>query len=87
MESLISENQDPFFNSVDNVLVGVFGQKGACLIYKYIEEHYCVKRNELCNNPDVLVRGLNDCLGAGALPFELKILFDRYGITGLSKKP
>ena len=84
MGTLTRKKEDTFFKKIDNVLTEVFfGKEATLIIYRYIERHYALHQNEFSDRIDLFAKGLEDCLSAGAIPIETKILNDLYGIPVL----
>ncbi len=71
---MLNITQDPCLSKIDGVLVGVLGEKGAQIIYHYIEVQYSLKADQFCSNLDILMKGLHDCLDEGAFPVGELIL-------------
>ena len=83
MGTLTRKKEDIFFKKIDNVLTEVFGKEATLIIYRYIERHYALRQNEFSDRIDLFAKGLEDCLSAGAIPIETKILNALYGIPVL----
>ncbi len=71
---------------VDRVLNEVFGKEATLLIYRHLERHYGVKRNEMCKKIDAFAQGLEDFLRSGAYVIEKKILGDIASSYGSLRK-
>ncbi len=67
---------------VEKVLIQVFGEEATRLIYKHLERHYSLKRDEVGERIDVFAKGLEDFLRSGAYVIEKKILEDIYSSYG-----
>ena len=53
-------------NIVDKVLRQIFGETATLTIYKYLEEKYSLKREEIPSRPEVFAEGLEMYLNSGA---------------------
>ena len=51
---------------VDKVLKQIFGETATLTIYKYLEEKYSLKREEIAGKPEVFAEGLEMYLNSGA---------------------
>jgi len=51
---------------VDKVLQQIFGQTATITIYKYLEEKYSLKREDIPNKPEIFAEGLEAYLNSGA---------------------
>jgi hypothetical protein len=71
---------------VDRVLRQIFGNDATCLIYRYLENRYSVKQNEIVDKIDLFAKGLEEFLRSGAYIIERKILEDIYSSYGLLRK-
>lgn len=71
---------------VDKVLVQVFGEEAARLIYRHLECNYAVRRDEVAEKIDVFAAGLEEFLRSGAYVVERKILEDIYSSYGLLRR-
>lgn len=76
--------EDKASKVIDQVLTQVFGEKAACLIYKYLERNYSLKREEIVDKIDVFAKGLEEFLSSGASVVEQKILDDLQRSCGLA---
>jgi hypothetical protein len=61
---------------IDRVLNQVFGKEATILIYRFLENNYCLKHNEISDNIELFARGLEEFLRSGAQVIERKILED-----------
>ena len=50
------------FRIVDKVLKQIFGEPATLFIYKYLEEKYSLKREDIPNEPEILAEGLEKYL-------------------------
>ena len=80
-------NEDKIAKIIDRVLKQVFGEEATHLIYRYLEDNYSVKRNEITEKIDIFSKGLEDFLTSGARVIELKILEDLYSNCGSLRRP
>lgn len=71
---------------IDRVLRQIFGNEATRLIYRYLESHYAVKRDEIAEKIDLFARGLEEFLKTGAYVIERKILEDIYSSYGLLRR-
>jgi hypothetical protein len=71
---------------VDRVLRQIFGNDATGLIYRYLENRYSVKQNEIVDKIDLFAKGLEEFLRSGAYIIERKILEDIYSSYGLLRK-
>jgi len=71
---------------IDRVLTQVFGKEATLLIYKHLNHHYGLKRNEITEKIDVFAQGLEDFLRSGAYVIERKILEDVASSYGSLRK-
>jgi len=53
-------------NIVDKVLKQIFGEIATLTVYKYLEEKYSLKREEIPSKPEVFAEGLEMYLSSGA---------------------
>jgi len=53
---------EKLFNIVDKVLKQIFGETATLFIYKYLEEKYSLKREEIPSEPEVFTEGLEKYL-------------------------
>lgn len=81
-----NRNEDKVSKIIDRVLKQVFGEEATHLIYRYLEDNYSVKRNEITEKLDLFSKGLEDFLTSGARVIELKILEDLYSNGGLPRR-
>lgn len=79
-------NEDKVSKIVDRVLKQVFGEEATRLIYRYLENNYSVKQNEIAEKIDLFSKGLEDFLTSGARVIEFKILEDLYSNYGLLRR-
>lgn len=78
-----NNEQDKISRIIDHVLTQVFGEQATHLIYKYLENNYSLKRNEVSAKIDVFAEGLEEFLRSGAYVIERKILDDIYSTYGV----
>jgi len=71
---------------IDSVLVQIFGKEAAHLIYKHLERHYSVKRDEIAEKLELFTKGLEDFLNTGAYAIEKRILEDIWSNYGSVRK-
>jgi len=53
---------DRLFKIVDKVLKQVFGEPATLFIYKYLEEKYSLKREDIPDQPEIFAEGLEKYL-------------------------
>jgi len=61
-----SKFDEKLFNVVDKVLKQIFGDTATLTIYKYLEEKYSLKREDISGKPEVFAEGLEAYLNSGA---------------------
>jgi hypothetical protein len=71
---------------IDRVLMQIFGEEATRLIYRYLENRYAVKRDEIAEKIDLFAKGLEEFLRTGAYVIERKILEDIYSSYGLLRR-
>jgi len=71
---------------IDRALKQIFGEEATCLMYRYLENNYSLKRNEIAEKIDVFAEGLERFLRSGAYAVERKILEDIYSNYGLLRR-
>jgi hypothetical protein len=81
------KHDDTVSKAIDRVLKQIFKDEGRYLIYKYLEAHHSLKRDEITEKIDVFARGLEDLLSSGAYVVEAKILEEIYSSYGLVQRP
>ncbi|MDH7564210.1 MAG: hypothetical protein QHH24_04935 [Candidatus Bathyarchaeota archaeon] len=87
MEKIVqTTNEDKIVKIVDKVLKQVFGEEATSLIYKYLENKYSIKREEITEKIDIFATGLEEFLHSGAQVIEQKILEDIYSSCGLLRR-
>lgn len=59
---------------IGDVLTEVFGRKATLYIYKYLEDTYGLHPNQFSGKLDLFSKGLENCLGAGAIPVQTRIV-------------
>jgi len=81
-----NEYHDKVSKAIDTVLRKIFGNEATLLIYKYLENRYSLRRDEIVEKIDVFAEGLEEFLRSGAHIIEMKILEDIYSSYGLTHK-
>jgi hypothetical protein len=71
-----TRRNDAVLAVIDRVLNQVFGKDATILIYRFLENNYCLKRDEISDNIELFARGLEEFLESGAQAIERKILED-----------
>ena len=77
-----NREDDRIFQIIDKVLKQVFGEEATNYIYKYLEQHYALHKNNFSERIDIFAKGLEDCLSTGATAIECKILEDISAVYG-----
>lgn len=88
METLLHKNRydAQISNVIDKVLKQVFGEEATLLIYRHLERHYSVEREDIGQKIELFAQGLEDFLRSGAIVVERKILEDICQGSGLIKQ-
>jgi hypothetical protein len=89
MESItlqMNRKEDKISKIIDRVLKQVFGEEATRLIYRHLENKYCLKRSEIAERIEVFAAGLEEFLRSGAYVIERKILEDIYSNYGLLRR-
>jgi len=73
---------DKVSKAIDKVLRQIFGDEATSFIYKYLENQYSLRQNEIVEKIDVFTKGLEELLRSGAYVVEMKILEDVYSSHG-----
>ncbi len=81
------EHYDKVSQAIDTVLRKIFGDEATLLIYKYLENCYSLRQDEIVEKIDVFAEGLEEFLMSGAYTIKMKILEDVYSSYGLTPKP
>ncbi len=75
METLNRQTEKNSINKIiDDVLTEVFGMKATLCIYKYLEDTYELYPNQFSGKLDLFSEGLEDCLSAGAILVQTRIV-------------
>jgi hypothetical protein len=82
----VNGKEDKISKIIDKVLRQVFGEEAAVLIYRHLENNYCLRRDEVAEKIDVFAAGLEEFLRSGAYVVERKILEDIYSNYGLLRR-
>jgi len=64
------------FNIVDKVLRQIFGEPAVLFIYKYLEEKYSLKREDIPDELEIFTEGLDKYLGNSGASVVLQTLFN-----------
>jgi len=78
--------QDKLSRIIDRALRQVFGEEATLLIYRYLENNYALRQNEVAEKIDLFAQGLESFLRSGAYVIERKILEDIYSNYGLLRR-
>ena len=81
------KHDDQVSKAIDQVLRKIFGDEATLLIYKYLENRYSLRQDEIVEKIDVFAEGLEEFLRSGAYIIEMKILEDVYSSYGLTRRP
>lgn len=81
-----STREDKVSRIIDRALRQVFGEEATVLIYRYLENNYALKSNEIAEKIDLFAQGLESFLRSGAYVIERKILEDIYSNYGLLRR-
>ncbi len=73
--------------AIDNVLRKIFGDEAALIIYKYLENNYSIRQDEVVEKIDVFVDALEELLSSGAYIVKQNILENLYSSHGIIHKP
>ncbi len=73
---------DKVSKTVDKVLRQIFGEEAKLIIYKYLENQYSLRQDEIVEKIDVFAKGLEEFLRSGAFVIEMKILEDIHSSYG-----
>ena len=82
----MSKEEDKIFKVIDKVLDQIFGKEATHLIYRYLENNYSIKPEEISEKIDLFAKGLEEFLKTGAYAIERKILEDIYSSYGLLRR-
>ena len=82
----MNRKEDKISKIIDKVLKQVFGEEATHLIYRYLENKYCLRRDEIAEKIEVFAAGLEEFLRSGAYVIERKILEDIYSNYGLLRR-
>jgi len=61
-----TRSDEKLFNIVDKVLKQIFGETATLSIYKYLEQKYSLKQEDIPSKPEVFAEGLEAYLNSGA---------------------
>jgi hypothetical protein len=75
---LKNKYDDEALKTIDTVLRRIFGDEATLVIYKYLENRYSLRRDEIVEKIDVFAKGLKEILRSGAYVIERAILEDIY---------
>ncbi|MEM1539442.1 MAG: hypothetical protein QXW82_02190 [Candidatus Bathyarchaeia archaeon] len=86
IETTQSNCKDIVSKVIDKVLRQVFGEDATRIIYRYLEEKYSVRSNEIGEKIELFAKGLEEFLKSGAYIIEQKILEDIYSSSKVLHK-
>jgi hypothetical protein len=72
--------------AIDTTLRKIFGDEATRVIYRYLENRYSLRRDEIVEKIDVFAKGLEEILRSGAYIIEKAILEDIYSSYGLTRR-
>jgi len=73
------------FRIVDKVLRQIFGEPATLSIYKYLEEKYSLKREDIPNEPEIFAEGPEKCLSDSGASVVFGMILDESSELKLSK--
>ncbi len=73
------------FKIVDKVLKQIFGETATLFIYKYLEEKYSLKREDVPNELEIFTEGLENYLGNSGASVVLETLLNQSSELKLRK--
>ena len=73
--------------AIDNVLRKIFGDEATLGIYKYLENSYSLRQDEIPEKMDIFVDAVEELLSSGAHIVKQKILENLYSSYGIMHKP
>ena len=79
------KNSERLFKIVDKVLRQIFGEPATLFIYKYLEEKYSLKRENIPNEPEIFAEGLEKYLSHFGASVILQTLFNESSELKLMK--
>ena len=68
--------------TINDVLLEIFGENAASIIYGYIEKNYSLNQQNITHNLQTFIKGLNEFLGSGARMVQIMILKELYSNFG-----
>jgi len=80
------KSDDKVSRAIDKVLRKIFGDEATLLIFKYLENRYSLRQDEIVEKIDVFAEGLEEFLSSGAHIIEMKILETIYSSYGLARR-
>ena len=73
--------------AIDNVLRKIFGAEATLIIYKYLENNYSIRQDEIIEKIDLFVDALEELFSSGAYIVKQNILENLYSSHGKIHKP
>jgi len=73
------------FRLVDKVLKQIFGEPATLFIYKYLEEKHSLKREDIPNEPEIFVEGLEKYLSESGASVVLGMILNERSELKLKK--
>jgi len=80
-----NKNPEKLFEIVDKVLKQIFGEPATLFIYKYLEEKYSLKREDIPNEPEIFAEGLEKYLNDSGVSVVLKMILNESSELKLEK--
>jgi len=74
LEILTRQTEKSINKVIDEALTEVLGRKATLCIYKYLEDTYGLYPNQFSGKLDVFSKGLEECLGTGAITVQTRIV-------------
>ena len=73
--------------AIDKVLRKILGDEATLIIYKYLENNYSIRQDEIVEKIDLFVDALEELLSSGAYIVKQNILENLYSSHGIIHKP
>ena len=90
MNSLTTQKlkcDDKCLTVIDKVLRKIFGDEATLVIYKYLENSYSLRQDEIPEKMDIFVDAIEELLSSGAHIVKQKILENLYSSYSIIHKP
>jgi len=79
------DKPEKLFKIVDKVLKQIFGETATLFIYKYLEEKYSLKQEDIPNELEIFSEGLEKYLGDSGASVILETLYNKSSELKLRK--